>query len=116
MGRRGEDLLSLDSEFSFSGSKGNERLFRRKLKIDSKGRISIPSEIRKNFRLEEGFEIELVFDLKKNFVMLFFGQDGVKGQDTAFPCRSTNGSTEVCGTSNPGSSPGPGPKEGDGDG
>jgi AbrB family looped-hinge helix DNA binding protein len=46
--------------------------FCRKLKLDSKGRISIPSELRKNFGLDEGFEIELFFDLRKSFAVLIF--------------------------------------------
>lgn len=89
------------------------------MKIDSKGRISIPSEIRKNFGLEEGFEIELLFDLKKNFVVLVFGQDGVTvstvdcgsaspGSNTAFPRASTS-SKAVEQKGNPVENPGPGP-------
>lgn len=41
--------------------------------MDSKGRVSIPSEIRKSFGLEEGTEIELVFDLRKNYLVLKLG-------------------------------------------
>lgn len=72
------------------------------MKLDSKGRISIPCELRKNFGLEEGIEIELVFDLGKNFAVLIFersenGQDGVAG------------STADCGSARPGSNPGLGP-------
>lgn len=99
-------MLSLDSEVTFSGCLESEGLNVRKVKIDSKGRISIPSEVRKNFGLDEGVEIELVFDLKKNFVVLVFdnGQDGVVG------------STVDCGSISSGSIPGPGPKDGGGDG
>lgn len=94
-------MLSPDSKFAFSAFPEGEGLNVRKVKVDSKGRISIPSEIRKNFRLEEGKEVELVFDLKENFVMLFFvnGQDGVVG------------STVDCGSASPGSNPGPGPEK-----
>lgn len=76
---RKDEMLSLDSEFAFSASKENERLIRRKVKVDSKGRISIPSDIRKNFRLDEGIEIDMLLDLKKNYVILDFrnGQDSV---------------------------------------
>lgn len=65
-------MLSLDSKFAFSGSKENERLIRRKVKVDSKGRVSIPSDIRRNFGLDEGIEIEMIVDLKKNFLILKF--------------------------------------------
>lgn len=94
-------MLSPDSKSAFSGFLESEGLNVRKVKVDSKGRISIPSEIRKNFGLEEGKEIELVFDLRKNFLLLIFdnGQDGVVG------------STEVCGASGSGSIPGPGPEK-----
>lgn len=107
-------MLSPDSKLAFSVSLESEGLNVRKVKVDSKGRISIPSEIRKNFGLYEGIEIELAFDLSKNFVILVFdnGQDGVVG------------STEVCGASRPGSkefdadknlrrseTPGPGPEK-----
>jgi AbrB family looped-hinge helix DNA binding protein len=93
-------LFSLDSRFFFSDSDENERLTRRKVRIDSKGRISIPSVLRKNFGLEEGIEIELLFNLKKNFLVLILdnGQDGV------------DGSTVGCGSAGPGSNPGPGPE------
>ncbi|NIO23079.1 MAG: hypothetical protein GTN38_03580 [Candidatus Aenigmarchaeota archaeon] len=99
--RRRKEFLSPDSKLAFSGFLESEGLISKKIKIDSKGRISIPSEIRKNFGLEEGVEIELVFDLKRNFVVLVFsnGQDGV--------CSST----EDCGSSEPGANPGPGPQE-----
>jgi AbrB family looped-hinge helix DNA binding protein len=107
-------LLSPDSRSAFSLPLENDRLISKKVKIDSKGRISISSEIRKNFGLEEGSEIGLVFDPKRNFVVLVFDN----GQD------SVVGSTEVCGTSDPGSkefdagknlrrsvAPGPGPRK-----
>ncbi len=94
-------MFSLDSKFAFSGLDENERLIRRKVKIDSKGRISIPSVVRKNFGLEEAMEIEIVFSTRKNFVVLNFnnGQDGVTG------------STEACGASGLGSNPGLGPSD-----
>lgn len=106
-------MLSPDSKLAFSVSPESEGLNVRKVKVDSKGRISIPSEVRKNFGLEEGFEIEMVFDLRKNFVILVFdnGQGGV--------CSNT----EDCGSSEPGAkefdagvnlrrsvTPGPGPE------
>lgn len=40
------------------------------VKVDTKGRISIPSFLRKNFGLVEGQIIVLVFDLKENFLVL----------------------------------------------
>jgi AbrB family looped-hinge helix DNA binding protein len=97
-------------DFSFPDFPENEGLISKKIRIDSKGRISIPSELRKNFGLEEGSEIELLFDLRKNFVVLVFGegsdsygQDGVKGKDAAELRRPTKVSTEACGASRPGS-------------
>ena len=94
-------MFSLDSKFAFSGLDENERLIRRKVKVDSGGRISIPSEGRKNFGLDEGMEIEMVFSTRKNFVVLDFdnGQDGVIG------------SIADCGSAGPGSSPGLGPEK-----
>ncbi len=62
--------------------------------VDSKGRISIPSFLRKNFNLQEGAELRLVFDLSKNF---FIVQNSVAD------------SIEVCGTSGVGSTPASGP-------
>ena len=66
------------------------------VKLDSKGRISIPSFLRKNFNLQEGAELRLVFDLSKNF---FIVQNGVAD------------SIEVCGTSGAGSIPASGPQK-----
>ena len=40
------------------------------VKVDSKGRISIPSFLRKNFNLKEGETLVLFFDLKKNFLLI----------------------------------------------
>ncbi len=42
----------------------------RKVRIDSKGRISIPSEIRKNFNMGKESDISLVFNLKENCLIL----------------------------------------------
>ena len=68
-------------------------------RIDQKGRISIPSAIRKSFALREGSVLELVFDLGENFILLFpNGQDGV------------GGSTKACEALRPGSNPGPDPQ------
>ena len=63
-----------------NSSKGSRRLIVRKAKIDSKGRVSIPSDIRKNFGLEEGSFVEIVFDLAQNAAFLNFacGRDGVR--------------------------------------
>ncbi|MBN2042931.1 MAG: AbrB/MazE/SpoVT family DNA-binding domain-containing protein [Candidatus Aenigmarchaeota archaeon] len=48
---------------------------KRILRIDSKGRISIPSDIRRSFGLDEGMEVELVFDLSKNYLILGFSKE-----------------------------------------
>lgn len=60
-----------------------------KVTVDSKGRISIPAWIRRNFLLERGSEIELRFDLRRNFILIAFGN----GQN------SVAASTEGCGPS-----------------
>ena len=52
------NLRSLSSNFSKNQIK---------IKIDSKGRISIPSFLRKNLNLNEKSDISLVFDLRKNY-------------------------------------------------
>lgn len=50
-----------------------------KVKIDSKGRISIPGYVRRNFGLEKGSEVELRFNLKRNLILIVFenGQMGL---------------------------------------
>ena len=87
-------------QFIFSNSsKGSERLISRTVRLDSKGRVSIPSELRKNFGLKEGSLVEVVFDPSENLVFLLFD-----GRD------SVTVSTEGCEPSGPGENPGPGPK------
>ena len=46
------------------------------VKLDSKGRISIPSFLRKNFNLKQGEDVRLVFDLKLNKMLVVFAEDG----------------------------------------
>ena len=82
------DLLSPDSK---------ARISTRKMRLDSKGRISLPAEIRRNFGLDSNSDIIIAFNLKKNFIFLLIGQDGVAE------------STEGCGSSGLGSNPGPDP-------
>jgi len=50
------------------------------VKVDSKGRISIPAWVRRNFLLSEGSDVLLSFDLRKPFILFSFenGQDGVE--------------------------------------
>lgn len=61
------DLSSPTSVFSKDNFKSNKKSQRSLLvKLDSKGRISIPSFLRKNFGLKEGDCVELVFDLEKD--------------------------------------------------
>ncbi len=57
-----------------------------KVRIDSKGRISIPAWMRRNFLLLEGSEVELRLNLKRNLILLVF----VNGQDSVID------STRVC--------------------
>lgn len=88
---------------------------KRKLRIDSKGRISIPADVRRSFGLENGDKIYLYFDLGKNKLILFLKENGQDGVEVR---------TDGCGPSGPGSiarqsrrdcleagNPGPGLKE-----
>jgi AbrB family looped-hinge helix DNA binding protein len=68
----------------------------RKVRIDSKGRISIPSELRKNFGLGKDSEVNLVFDLKRNVIFLVIGQGSVKAS-------IDSKSVKACGASGSGS-------------
>ncbi len=49
----------------------------RKIRVDSKGRISIPSDLRKNLGLESGSYVLLGFDLEKSIIFLVCGQGSV---------------------------------------
>jgi AbrB family looped-hinge helix DNA binding protein len=49
----------------------------RKIRIDSKGRISIPSDLRKSLGLAKGSDVLMGFDLEKGIVFLICGQGGV---------------------------------------
>ncbi len=69
------DLLRPDSRINSKNSK--TRIFTRKVQLDSKGRILLPAELRKNFGLDKNFEINAVFTLENNLVLLVIGQDGV---------------------------------------
>ncbi len=79
-----------------------------KVKIDSKGRISIPAYLRRNFGLKTGSEIKICCDLRSNVFILVFepgivfgnGQNGVVD------------SIGVCGASGPGAKVGPLTKDG----
>lgn len=74
----------------------------RKVRIDSKGRISIPSDIRKSIGLEFGSNALLGFDLKRGIIFIICGQDGVAV------------SIRACGALGPGSNPGPDPYDSEG--
>jgi len=71
------DKPSLNSVFVKNNSKPNKILQKRPVlvKLDSKGRISIPNFLRKNFNLKKGDCVELVFDLEKDFLVLKFPED-----------------------------------------
>ncbi len=49
----------------------------RKIRIDSKGRISIPSDLRKSLGLAKGSDVLLGFDLEKGIIFLVCGQGSV---------------------------------------
>ena len=76
------DLLSPDSK---------ARIITRKMRLDSKGRISLPADLRRNFGLGSNSDIVIAFNLKKNLIFLLIGQDGVMA------------STGACGAFSPGS-------------
>ncbi|MBI4163371.1 MAG: hypothetical protein HY512_00795 [Candidatus Aenigmarchaeota archaeon] len=59
------------------------------VRLDSKGRISIPSFLRKNFNLQEGAEVRLVFDLRKNFFIVQSSTTDSIGACGAFDLSST---------------------------
>ena len=96
------------------------------MKVDSKGRISIPAWLRRNFLLKEGSDVAMLFDMRENAVLLVF--DGITSKQERRECpvllspagvlpssKSQYGrdcvtaSTEGCEPSSPGSIPGLGP-------
>ena len=62
------------------------------VKLDSKGRISIPSFLRKNLGVKTGDSLELVFDLKKNYFSMIV-QNGVVGSTKA--CEAFSSSSNL---------------------
>jgi len=84
-----------------------KKLFSRKIRIDSKGRILLPADIRKNFGLGADSEVTVVYSLFDDFLNVVFGQGSAKE------------STKACGAFSPGSSgyyispetPGPDPDD-----
>lgn len=88
------DLLSSDSNLAES-------------MVDSKGRISIPAYVRRNYGLSEGSKVGLRFNLKRNMILIIFrnGQDGVEDGMTARTIddsRQALCSTKACGAFSPG--------------
>ncbi|MCD6590647.1 MAG: hypothetical protein J7K72_01610 [Candidatus Aenigmarchaeota archaeon] len=59
-------------------SSSNFRVFKKKVKIDRKGRVCLPYEIRKNLGLEKNSEILVISKLSENIVILL----PVKGGDS----------------------------------
>lgn len=53
-------------------------IFTRSAKLDSKGRLSLPIDVRRSFGLDEGSEVRIMFSLDNNLVLLVIGQDGVE--------------------------------------
>jgi bifunctional DNA-binding transcriptional regulator/antitoxin component of YhaV-PrlF toxin-antitoxin module len=87
------DLLSPDSKSA---------TFARRARLDSKGRLSLPVDVRRNFGLDEGSEVLMIFSLDKNLVLLVIGEDGQDGVKEGM---------EDCGSSGPGANPGPDPEK-----
>ena len=55
------------------------KTFTRKLRLDSKGRILLPVELRRNFGIDQDYGIKVVFSLEKDFALLLFEKGG--GED-----------------------------------
>ncbi|MBL7206616.1 MAG: hypothetical protein ISS36_03390 [Candidatus Aenigmarchaeota archaeon] len=71
--------------------------------MDFKGRVVIPSFLRKNLGLNNSSIIKIRYNLKYNFVLLFL-ERRIYGQNSVI------GNIEDCGSSVLGSSPSSGPK------
>lgn len=83
----------------------------RKARVDSKGRISVPSDIRRSMGLVRGSEVLLDSDLFRNMIVLT-PQPG--SSQSGKPDNGQGGVTGCirdCGSLGPGSTPGPGPRE-----
>lgn len=80
------------------------------VKIDSKGRISIPAYLRRNFGLKTGSEIRICCDLRSNLFILVFNPGIVFGVSKAkYGQNGVVDSTRDCGSLRPGAIPGSGP-------
>ena len=76
--------------------------------IDSKGRISIPADIRRSLGLGSGNRVLLDFDLEKDVIMLFGGSWSSKVNDGR---SGVNTSIRDCESLGPGVNPGSGPEK-----
>jgi bifunctional DNA-binding transcriptional regulator/antitoxin component of YhaV-PrlF toxin-antitoxin module len=52
------------------------KIFTRKLRLDSKGRLLLPVEIRRNYGLDSDADIAIAFSLEKNIILLLINNDG----------------------------------------
>ena len=59
-------------ENGISDNSGSRKIFRKRLRIDEKGRIVLPISLRKALLLEEGEIIEIVFTLSDTKALLVF--------------------------------------------
>ena len=83
------------------------------LKVDSKGRVSIPAEIRKSFGLDKSPYLILTFDLRKNSIVLWPAWCNGSIEDCGNLFRKKLDQKMLQKSSGPGSKPGSGPKRGD---
>ncbi len=82
----------------------------KRVRLDSKGRISIPSELRKILGIEEGFEFRIRFNLKSNKAILDFSDFKEDSYSSIKNDRcGVMVSTKACGAFSPCSNPGAGP-------
>ena len=78
-----------DSDFS--------RRTTRQIRLDSKGRVSIPADIRRSMGIEEGDVIKLIFDIRSNSVFIFLDRPTACEGSQDYGQNGVIGSTEGCG-------------------
>lgn len=102
---KSRNLASRETGFGNSGPKSRRLISEpRTLAIDSKGRVSIPADIRRSLGLGSGSRVILDFDLEKDVIMLF-------GASWSYGRSGVNTSIRGCESLGPGENPGSGPEK-----